>query len=81
MHVVVRLSNELARVAGIPRLTVELAPGATVSDLRHAVEQVNPVLRDALGAALPLIRGAHVGSDYTLQAGEEVALLLPVAGG
>lgn len=81
MQVAVRLSSELARVAGIARLSVELDPGATVRDLRLAVEQRTPALGGALHAALPLIRGAHVGPDHALTAGEEVSLLLPAAGG
>lgn len=81
MQVAVRLSSELARVAGIARLSLELAPGATVQDLRRAVEERTPTLRGALDAALPLIRGTHVSPDHALTAGEEVSLLLPAAGG
>jgi molybdopterin converting factor small subunit len=81
MNVAVRLSSELARLAGAPRLTVELAQGATVDELRRAVEAAHPGLGGALGAALPLIRGNHVGPDHKLTAGEEIALLLPAAGG
>lgn len=81
MLVNVRLSGELARVGGVPRLAVELADGATVAHARSVVEARMPQLAGALAATLPVIRGTHVDVDHPLQNGDELALLLPAAGG
>ena len=76
-----RLSAELARLAGAPRMSVELADGATVTDLIARVAASHPGVGGALGSALPVIAGAHASRERPLRGGEEVALLLPVAGG
>jgi molybdopterin synthase sulfur carrier subunit len=81
VEVRVRLSTELARLAGVPRLSVELGEGATVTDLMARVAASHPGVGDALRSALPVIAGAHASRERPLRAGEEVALLLPVAGG
>jgi molybdopterin converting factor small subunit len=81
VQVNVRLSGELARMSGTARMAVELADGATVADARRALLKRLPELTGALDATLPLIRGAHVGADHGLAHGDELALLLPAAGG
>lgn len=81
MQVNVRLSGELARIGGVPRLAIELVDGATVADARAALADRLPDLGDALGSALPIIRGTHVAADHRLGHGDELALLLPAAGG
>ena len=81
MEVRVRLSTELARLAGVPRMSVELGEGDTVTDLMARVAASHPGVGDALRSALPVIAGAHASRERPLRAGEEVALLLPVAGG
>lgn len=81
MQVNVRLSGELARVSGIPRLALDLTEGATVADARQALLDRLPELSGALDATLPLIRGTHVDAGHGLRHGDELALLLPAAGG
>lgn len=81
MQVNVRLSGELARMSGTPRVAIELADGATVADARIALLTRLPELSGALDASLPLIRGSHVGAHHGLRHGDELALLLPAAGG
>lgn len=81
MQVKVRLSGELARVTGAPRITLDLDDGATVRQLRRAVEARHPELGGALTSALSVIAGAHAPLDQPLRHGDEVALLLPAAGG
>lgn len=81
MTVNVRLSGELARICGSARLALDLHDGATVTDARAALVARVPALAGALDATLPLVRGAHVPADRTLGNGDELALLLPAAGG
>ena len=81
MQVRVRLSGELARAAGGARAELEVPEGATVADLLARLGARHPELEPALERALPMVRGAHAGRDRALKAGEEVALLLPAAGG
>ncbi len=81
MTVHVRLSGELARICGAARLAVDLPEGATVAEVRAALVARVPALGDALKATLPLVRGAHVAPDAPLAGGDELALLLPAAGG
>jgi MoaE-MoaD fusion protein len=77
----VRLSGELARAAGAARAEVEVPEGATVADLLARLAARHPDLGPALGRALPMVRGSHAEGGRALAAGEEVALLLPAAGG
>ena len=77
----VRLGGGLARLAAAPRLSIELGDGATVEDLRAALAEREPQLAPALGAALSVVGGEQAERSRTLAAGEEVAFLIPVAGG
>jgi molybdopterin converting factor small subunit len=89
LEVRIRLGSNLARfapgvsgrVGGNPYLTVELPNNATVEDLYATLAGSMPELGPALASALPVIAGAHVERTRTIAAGEEVALLIPVAGG
>jgi molybdopterin converting factor small subunit len=71
----------LSRFADAPLLSVDLAEGASVDDLLAALGAQQPSLAPALAAALPVLAGTHAERDQTLHAGDEVALLIPVAGG
>jgi molybdopterin converting factor small subunit len=62
-------------------LSVDLAEGADVNDLLTAVGAQQPALAPALRSALPILGGEHVEREQRLHAGDEVALLIPVAGG
>ena len=81
MRVRVRLGAGLSRFADAPLLSVELAEGASVDDLFAALGSEQPGLAPALRSALPVLAGEHVERDQRLRAGDEVALLIPVAGG
>ncbi len=81
MQVRVRLAGRLAGVFGAPLLAVDLPPGATVADLLADLAERTPDARAALGAALPVVAGAHAARDDVLAHHQEVALLLPVSGG
>jgi sulfur-carrier protein len=81
VRVRVRLAGGLARLAAAPRLSVELGEGATVSDLCATLAEREPRLADALPAALTVVGGEQAERSRTLASGEEVAFLIPVAGG
>lgn len=81
MQVTIRLSGELARMSGTPRVGLDLPDGATVADAREAVVARMPDLSGAIGHTLPLVRGTHVAESDVLAPGDELALLLPAAGG
>jgi len=81
MIVRIRLGSSLARLAPAPLLRLELPAGATVEDLYDRLAGTAPDLGPALASAVPVVEGRHVGRDRMLSAGQEVALLTPVAGG
>jgi molybdopterin converting factor small subunit len=81
MRVRVRLGAGLNRVADAPLLSLDLAEGASVDDLLTALGADQPALAPALRSALPVLAGETVEREQQLSAGDEVALLIPVAGG
>ena len=81
VHVHVRLGAGLATEAGTRRLSVALPNGATVETLLDRLAELEPGIAAGLGAALPVVRGTHAGREQALSDGDEVALLIPVAGG
>jgi molybdopterin converting factor small subunit len=81
MRVRVRLGAGLSRFADAPLLSIDLAEGASVDDLLDALGTEQPALAPALRSALPVLAGTHVEREQRLSAGDEVALLIPVAGG
>lgn len=80
MLVSVRLSTALAQEIGAPRLTVTVGEGATVADLLRQLRADHPQAA-RLAIVLPVMAGQYVGPEAVLRADQEVALLLPVAGG
>jgi len=81
LHVQVRLGSGLATAAGTRRLSVELPQDATVDTLRERLGAAEPAIAPALGSALALVRGTHASGEQRLADGDEVALLIAVAGG
>ena len=81
VQVLVRLGSGLATSAGTRRLQVELPGEATVDALLTRVGELEPAIAPALGSALPVVRGTHASREQALSDGDEVALLIPVAGG
>ena len=81
MRVRVRLGAGLSRFADAPLLSIDLAEGASVDDLLAALGAQQPTLEPALRSALPVLAGTHAEREQELHAGDEVALLIPVAGG
>jgi molybdopterin converting factor small subunit len=81
MRVRVRLGAGLSRFAEAPLLSLDLAEGASVDDLLAALAAEQPALAPALNSALPVLAGTQVEREQPLRGGDEVALLIPVAGG
>jgi molybdopterin converting factor small subunit len=52
-----------------------------VETLLARVGEVEPAIAPALDSALPVLRGTHASAAEPLTDGDEVALLIPVAGG
>jgi molybdopterin synthase sulfur carrier subunit len=81
VRVQVRLGAGLATAAGSRRLTVALPDGASVETLLDELRELEPQLAAGLDSALPVVRGTHADRDQPLNDGDDVALLIPVAGG
>jgi molybdopterin synthase sulfur carrier subunit len=81
VRVQVRLGAGLATAAGSRRLTVALPDGASVETLLEELSEMEPQLAAGLDSALPVVRGTHADRDHALNDGDDVALLIPVAGG
>ncbi|MBK7893689.1 MAG: MoaD/ThiS family protein [Anaerolineaceae bacterium] len=81
MQIHTRFSGELASTIGKHRYTLNLPPHATVGDLLDLLCQEHPNATGKLKATVQIITGRHVTLTETLSAGQEVAFLLPMAGG
>jgi molybdopterin converting factor small subunit len=81
VQVRIRLGSGLARLAPAPMLTLELPEGATVGELYDSLGASHPELAPALRSALAVLGGSQLERGRPLRHGDEVALLLPVAGG
>ena len=81
MLVHVRINGALAQEIGTTRLQASLEDGMTVSDLLAWLCQQYPQSATKLNQAVPIVAGQHLPQTTVLVAGQEVALLLPVAGG
>ena len=81
MQVSVRLSAALAQITGLPRVQVTVSEPATVANVIHALLEQYPALAPRLKHAVPIVGGNHASPDDPLVAGQEVAFLMPVAGG
>jgi molybdopterin synthase sulfur carrier subunit len=81
MQIHIRLSGNLASSMGMPRLTLILHHEATVAELRDLLCQKYPDSTTNLHAAVPVTSGRHVSLSEKLTDGQEVAFLMPIAGG
>ncbi len=81
MQVTARFSGELVNQIGVARLSVTLPDDATVTDLVQHLSTQHPAAAARLATAVPVIAGRHVSGTEPLANGQEVALILPIAGG
>ena len=81
MRINVRLFAILRQQAGWREKSIELADGATIEDAWQALVQIAP----AIAASREIVRFArnreYTSADTTLQDGDELVLIPPVAGG
>ena len=81
MQIHTRFSGELAATIGKHRFTLSLPQNATVGDLLDLLCQEYPDSTAKLRATVQIIAGRHVTLSESLTDGQEVAFLLPMAGG
>lgn len=81
MMVNVRFSAGLAPLVGNTRLQVNLDDQATLADLLTHLCRQYPDLKQKLNSAVFMAAGRHLSPVDPLTSEQEVALLLPVAGG
>lgn len=81
MQINVRLGPGLAQYASSPRLQVAVAENATVGDIVAHLNNRYPALEQPLTRAIAVVSGRHATLAEPLQNGQEVSLLLPIAGG
>ncbi len=81
MEVSVRLSSGLASLAGNARVSVAVAPGATVASLLDRLCVEYPLLSEKLNGTVAVVAGRTVDRSEALTPGQEVAILTPISGG
>jgi molybdopterin converting factor small subunit len=78
--VTVRLSGRLAESLGARR-AVEIDEGATVDDLREAIAREAGIDPGHAGTFAVVASGSFLARSHTLADGDELDVLVPVAGG
>jgi molybdopterin converting factor subunit 1 len=81
MKIVVRFFARARDLAGAAAMTVELADGATVGDLRRRLATDHPALANLLERSAFAVNDEFADNDLTFPPDAEVALLPPVSGG
>lgn len=81
MRVLVRVNGVLVQKLGVARLSLQLVEGATVADLLAVLAAQYPQGAVEVARTVPVVAGVHVEKTAVLHPNQEVALLLPVAGG
>lgn len=81
MRLRVRVFGALRSAIGADHTTVEIAESATVRDVIDAVAQTHPGVSVLLDTASVAVNLEKVDRTHRITAGDEVAILPPVAGG
>ncbi len=81
MIVRVKLFAVAKQLAGRGELEVELPDGSKVVDLRAAIVEQFPALRDVLRHALIAVNTQYAANDLPIPQDAEVACIPPVSGG
>jgi molybdopterin converting factor small subunit len=81
MKIHLRFSSGLAAEIGRARLVKEVGPETTAAEILTQLQDEFPAASDLLGQAVCMHQGFHIGAETPLQDGQELALLLPIAGG
>lgn len=81
MQVTVRVNGVLVQRVGMARLPLVVGEGATVGDVLGVLVAQYPQVAAEVARAVVVVAGVHVEKTAVLLPNQEVALLLPVAGG
>ncbi len=81
MRIDVRLNSGLAAKVGQTRLALELTDGATPASVLAQLQAAYPAAGELLAQVVCVRQGLHIGMEEPLQDGQELALLIPIAGG
>jgi molybdopterin converting factor subunit 1 len=81
MTVRVKLFAVAKERAGRAELDIELPTGATVADLRKAIESNHPALAAIIPHAMWAVDKSYANDATPLTSNSEVALIPPVSGG
>ncbi len=81
MKVQVTLFAGLKELLGQPRVTLELAEGATVDELRDRLKEEYPIVGPYLPTLVCAVDEEYVPSEHVLRDGDDIALIPPVSGG
>ena len=81
MQIHLRVSSGIAGKLGQARLALDVAGDATPTDVLAHLSAAYPDAADLLARAVVMADGRHVDLHDALQPGQELALLIPIAGG
>ncbi len=81
MTIRVLLFAEAKSVAGQPAVDVELPDDASVCDVKAALRERFPRLRELLDRSAVAVNQALVDGEHPVRRGDEVAWIPPVSGG
>jgi sulfur-carrier protein len=81
MNVRVKLFAAARDLAGSDEIRVDVTGGATIGDVRQAVESAVPNLRPLLPHCLWAVNAAYAGKDSEVTEDSEIAIIPPVSGG
>lgn len=77
----VHLFARIRELAGAPAVSVELAPGSTVADLRARLTERLPAAAGLIAVSAIAVNHDFADDGHVLNAGDEVAVIPPVSGG
>jgi molybdopterin converting factor subunit 1 len=81
MKIRVKLFAAAKELAGCDQVTVELAPNATIEDLRAAIIKTHPALSRIAANSLWAVGTEYAANDMRINENSEIALIPPVSGG
>ena len=81
MVIPIRINGTLAQEIGTTRLNVDVGMFATVDDVIKELVEKYPSSAETLQIAIPFAGGRHLDKTTELKQGQQIALLMPAAGG
>lgn len=81
MVLTIRINGSLAQEIGTTRLHVDITSSTTVEDVIQELKSKHPNSAETLQVVIPFVGGRHLDKTTTLKQGQQLALLMPAAGG